>query len=298
MLGALLVVSNTIGAIPLLIAWIKAAAVNPEVSAKLAENPSDFSVLGLNSYWQFFILIFPFIAAFAAFILLIKPLNERTFRATLNGGKKIRWSHFLISALVWTVISAIYFVVYLKIDPANFVLNNSTISLLFIAIMAVLLIPVQAGLEEVVFRGYLMQGFAVVIRNRFFPLIMTSLFFGLLHSFNPEVDKFGFLTMMPQYVLFGLIFGIITILDDGIESSMGAHAANNIFLVIFVTNEASALQTPALYEQLDVHPWTEFTGLLLSGIAFILVLTVIFRWKDFGMIFRPVERRADSDVID
>jgi membrane protease YdiL (CAAX protease family) len=225
-------------------------------------------------------------------------LNERTFRATLNGGKKIRWSHFLISALVWTVISAIYFVVYLKIDPANFVLNNSTISLLFIAIMAVLLIPVQAGLEEVVFRGYLMQGFAVVIRNRFFPLIMTSLFFGLLHSFNPEVDKFGFLTMMPQYVLFGLIFGIITILDDGIESSMGAHAANNIFLVIFVTNEASALQTPALYEQLDVHPWTEFTGLLLSGIAFILVLTVIFRWKDFGMIFRPVERRADSDVID
>ena len=53
---------------------------------------------------------------------------------------------------------------------------------------------------------------------------------------------------MPQYIVFGLIFGIITILDDGIEAAMGAHAANNIFLCIMVTNESSALQTPALYD--------------------------------------------------
>jgi membrane protease YdiL (CAAX protease family) len=94
---------------------------------------------------------------------------------------------------------------------------------------------------------------------------------------------------MPQYILFGLIFGIVTILDDGIEVAMGAHTANNIFLCIMVTNESSALQTPALYEQLKIFPWTEFIALLLMGIVFIFVLKIIFRWKDFSLFFREVK---------
>ena len=77
--------------------------------------------------------------------------------------------------------------------------------------------------------------------------MMTSVLFGLMHAFNPEVEEFGFFTMMPQYILFGLIFGIVTILDDGIEAAIGAHAANNIFLCIMVTHNSSALQTPAVY---------------------------------------------------
>lgn len=290
MLVILLLVSNTIGSVPLLVAWFKASGSNPDVSARLLENPADMSVLGLDPYSGLMVLLFPFIAALAAFILLIKPLNRRTFKMTINGTQKIRWSHFFISGLTWLVISAIYLFFYLKLEPSNFILNNQTISLLFISLIAVLFIPFQAGFEEVVFRGYLMQGFAVMLRNRWFPLIMTSVLFGLMHAYNPEVEEFGFFTMMPQYVLFGLIFGIITLLDDGIEASMGAHAANNIFLVIMVTNKASALQSPALYEQKNIYPWTEFTGLLISGIIFIIVLNIIFKWKDFSIIFRKVQK--------
>ena len=92
--------------------------------------------------------------------------------------------------------------------------------------------------------------------------------------------------MMPQYILFGLIFGIITILDDGIEAAMGAHTANNIFLCIMVTNKSSALQTPALYEQHNIYPWIEFGALLVVGIVFIFILKIIFRWKDFSILCR------------
>jgi hypothetical protein len=133
-----------------------------------------------------------------------------------------------------------------------------------------------------------MQGFSALIKNRFFPLIMTSVLFGLMHSFNPEVKKFGFLTMIPQYVIFGMIFGIITILDDGIEASMGAHAANNVFLCIMVTNDSSALQTPALYEQFNIHPWTEFAALILMGILFIFILRMIFKWERFSLLFEKI----------
>jgi len=93
---------------------------------------------------------------------------------------------------------------------------------------------------------------------------------------------------MPQYIVFGMIFGIITILDDGIEAAMGAHAANNIFLCIMVTNQASALQTPALYEQLNIFPWTEFAGLVFTGIAFILILKYFFKWESFKPLWGKI----------
>ena len=136
-----------------------------------------------------------------------------------------------------------------------------------------------------------MQGFALLVRSRWFPLLMTSLFFALMHIFNPEVKDFGFLAMMPQYLLFGLIFGVITIFDDGIEAAMGAHAANNAFLCIMVTNESSALQTPALYEQLKVNPWSDLLSMFLMGILVILILKVVFKWGSFSVLFSKVENR-------
>jgi hypothetical protein len=165
--------------------------------------------------------------------------------------------------------------------------------LVYLVIISFLFIPFQAAFEEILFRGYLMQGFAVLAGNRWFPLIMTSLLFGLLHAFNPEVKSFGFFTMIPQYLLFGLLFGIIAILDDGIEAAMGAHAANNIFLSILVTNSSSALQTSALYEQKNVYPWTEFLGLIISSVIFILILKIIFKWDDFSLLWRKISVKEE-----
>jgi membrane protease YdiL (CAAX protease family) len=209
---------------------------------------------------------------------------------TINGTEKFRWNRFFISALVWIIISAIYLFSYLKLDPANFVLNNSSITLIPLLLISVLFIPFQAAFEEILFRGYLMQGFALVLRNRWFPLIMTSVLFALRHIMNPEVREFGFLAMMPQYLLFGLIFGTITILDDGIEAALGAHAANNAFLCILVTNKASALQTSALYEQLKINPWIDFLTMLIMGILVIFILKIIFKWKDFSVLLKEVEK--------
>lgn len=298
MIAVVLIVSTTIGSLPLLIALLIKSASNPDVFSLLAANPNDYSVLGLDPNVGLAMMLFPFIAGLAVFILLVKPLNNRTFRNTINGTGKIRWDRFFISAFIWLLLSAGYLFLYMKVDPANFTINNKTTSLIMLSVVSLLLIPFQAAFEEVLFRGYLMQGFATLLRNRWFPLIMTSVFFGLMHAFNPEVKEYGFLTMIPQYILFGLIFGIITILDDGIEASMGAHAANNIFLCIMVTNESSALQTPALFEQHNIYPWTEFAGLLISGIIFILVLKIIFKWKDFSLLFTKIQVRPIPGISE
>ncbi len=57
--------------------------------------------------------------------------------------------------------------------------------------LVILLLPIQTSAEEYLFRGYLMQGIGIISGNRWLPLILTSLAFGLMHYANPEIAKFG-----------------------------------------------------------------------------------------------------------
>jgi membrane protease YdiL (CAAX protease family) len=293
MLLAILAASNTIGSIPLFIGIIK----HPEAAIALAQNPNDLTPLGFDHNSALMVMILPFIAGLAAFILLIKPLNCRSLLKVINGTASFRWNRFFISASVWTIICAIYLYINIRHDPSNYSLNYNAGTFIPLIIISVLLVPFQAAFEEIIFRGYLMQGFTLLVRNRFFTLIMTSVLFGLMHALNPEVKEFGFLTMIPQYILFGLIFGIITILDDGIEAAIGAHAANNVFLCIMLTNKFSAIQTPALYLQHIVYPWTDFAQILGFGILLILIMKFLFRWESFSNLFKSIERKPVADQI-
>ena len=103
--------------------------------SQLAANPNDYGVLGLDPNVGLLMMLFPFMAGLLAFVLLVKPLNNRTIRMIINGTSKIRWNRFFISAAVWAVLSALYFLFYLKLDPSNFQLNNKSISLLILSVV-------------------------------------------------------------------------------------------------------------------------------------------------------------------
>jgi hypothetical protein len=75
---------------------------------------------------------------------------------------------------------------------------------------------------------------------------------------------------------------------------MGAHTANNIFLCIFVTNNSSALQSAAFYEQKTYYPWTEFWGVLFASAIFIIILKIIFKWNNFSRLWGRVNRSEGS----
>jgi membrane protease YdiL (CAAX protease family) len=289
MIVAIFAATNTIGALPLIISMGISAASDPSVIDKLAANPNDLSILGLDPNVYLLEMLFPFIIGLVAFILLLYPLNGKRLKQVINGTNKFRWKRLAGSAIIWTLFSVIYLIVSLKLDPSNFTLNNTSKTIIPIIIISVLFIPFQAAWEEIIFRGYLMQGFTVWLKNRWAPVIITSALFAFMHIVNPEIKEYGFWNMMPQYLLFGLIFGIMTVIDDGVEAAIGAHAANNIFLSIMLTNKGSALQTPAVYEQNNYYPLSEFFMMLAMGILIILVMKFIFKWKNFRVLFGKVE---------
>lgn len=282
---AVFAATNTIGALPLITVIVIKGLNDPAMLNEASDNLMELSAYGIDPNTGLVLMLFPFIIGIVTLYLLIRPLNSRPFISLFNGGGKIRWKKFFSSAFVWLFLMSIYLLFSILADPDNFELNNVSVSLLWLIIIALLLVPFQASFEELLFRGYLMQGAGAWFRNKWMPLLISSLLFGLMHSFNPEIKEFGFWLMMPQYVVFGIVFGLITILDDGIEMAMGAHTANNIFLSVFLTQESSALQTPALFEQKEVYPLTDFLSLFLISGIFIILMWIMNRWR-FKDVFR------------
>ena len=277
MIAIILAATNTIGVLPFLITTL--------ISASEPVNQNLMLVL----------MLFPFIAGLATYAVLIKPLHGRSFLQTMTGSSSFRWSHFCISGAVWMILMGVTLLVYIGFDSQNFTINNTSFSLITLILLSFLMIPFQTAFEEVIFRGYLMQGFTFLFPARFFALFVTAMLFALMHSINPEVKEFGFFSIMPQYLVFGLIFGLLTILDDGIEAAVGAHAANNIFLCIMVTQKASVLQTPALFELHVYRPGIELAGLVVAGLIFIFALWKIFGWKN---ISTPLKKEySDSPIF-
>ncbi len=271
--------ANTIGAIPLIVAIVAKTAADPSLVGASSDNLADMSGFGIEPNLALVLIVIPFIIGLYAVYLLMKPLHGRSFLTLINGGSSCRWSRVFVSFFIWALLMAVYLILSMKFDPSNFTLHNTGRSLIVLAVISLLLMPFQTTFEEVLFRAYLMQGIGVAARNKWLPLLITSLLFGLMHVLNPEIKEFGFFTVMPQYISFGLLFGLISVLDNGIELAIGAHAANNIFLSIFLTQKASALQTAAMFEQQTVQPWTEFLYLIILSVIFVGALFIIYKWK-------------------
>lgn len=280
--GILIIIfaSQVIGAIPLAVTMaVKMFSGGGELNF---DNPTDLSGLGIDQNVNLVLLLIPFIAGLLGIWLVIRLLHGRTLKQTITGRAEFAWNRFFSAAGFWLVLLTMMGVVNYMLNPDNFVLNFQPDKFFILIIIALLLLPLQTAFEEVFFRGYLMQGIIVGSRNLGVALITTSLVFGLLHIFNPEVKEFGIALALPQYIILGLIMGIATLMDDGLELALGVHAMNNVFLAIFITFNASALQTPALFSIKEINPVTDLIELCVASVLFIFWASQKYRWNGWA----------------
>ena len=220
-----------------------------------------------------------FVIGLLLFALLVPLMHKRGFCSVVNGGKRIRWSHFFVAFGLYFVAIALVQGGMMLARPDNFVWQFSAGPFFRMLPLLLICVPLQTLFEEYLFRGYLMQASAAWTRRVWVALLLPALLFGLAHSANPEVGAYGFVVMMAQYLLFGLIFGWFTLADDGLEVSWGMHTANNLFLLLFLTEEHSAMPTPALWRQVDATPgWVDVLLLLLVALLLWVVLKRLFHW--------------------
>jgi membrane protease YdiL (CAAX protease family) len=208
---------------------------------------------------------------------------------TVNGRENIRWSHVFSGFLFWFLMMTVFLAINYIVNPGNFVLQFDSGKFIFLLVISLLFIPFQTTFEEYIFRGYIAQGIAALTKNRWLVICIPSLLFGLLHYANTEVAEHGFWVVMPQYIIFGLFFGLVAVLDDGIELPLGMHAANNIFVCLFVTNKTSSLQTPAIFEQLTISHLSETIGLLAVASVAVWFFYKKYKWN-FNILNKKIEK--------
>lgn len=288
-----------IGIIPLVLtAYLYASDTNEFISA-VANN---FMSLGIDSNLYLLLVIFTFFAGLVSLFFGVKFIHKRKVLTVITTRQKIDWGRVFFASSIWFGIGLITFFIGYFLEPQNYIFNFKPLPFFILVIISFLLLPIQTSMEEVLFRGYLMQGFGTWFKSAFGGLIVTSIIFGLLHGANPEVEKLG-MVIMVYYIGTGLLLGIFTIMDEGIELSLGFHAANNILAAVLVTSNWAAFQTEALF--IDIaEPTIDFEFFLPFILFYPLVIFVFskkYGWKNwkgkmFGKVMKPIELNEDEFI--
>lgn len=195
-------------------------------------------------------LLLPLAIALLILWVWVKFIHQQSITSLTTARKKVDWKRILFSFALWGAITTVFIYIDYYFNPEHYVWNFDLIPFLILVVIAVLLVPLQTSFEEYLFRGYLMQGIGIIAKNRWVPLVITSVIFGLMHIANPEVEKLGY-GIMVYYIGTGFFLGIITLMDQGIELALGFHAANNLVTVLLVTSTWTAFQTESLLKDVS-----------------------------------------------
>lgn len=246
------------------------------------EDSMAIMIDNMGSNVVFIILLAPL--AFFLFIVLGWTLlvHQQSITSLTTSRKKIDWKRVLYIFGLWSVITIFFTLLDVYLSPDDYVLNFDLVKFLPLAAIAILLVPLQTSFEEYLFRGHMMQGLGLLAKNRWIPLVVTSVLFGLMHIANPEVEKLGY-GIMVYYIGTGFFLGIMTLMDEGLELALGFHAANNLITALLVTADWTAFQTNSVFKDIS-EPGLSWDVLIPVFIVFPILLYVLgrkYKWANW-----------------
>jgi uncharacterized protein len=227
-----------------------------------------------------------FVLATIGFLIGLKKFHKKALTSVLTGYEKFRFRRFWTAFAIWGILLILVVLLNYVIDPEGVVINIEPQGFIVSILLCFIFMPIQTGIEEVFFRGYLMQGFSQIFKNGIGPLIITSFLFGAVHMSNPEVRQYGWGIMLSYYVLFALFMGALTLLDEGLELAIGIHFANNFFSSALVTSPHSVIKTYSVFTVSADDPAAEIVLWLCMATVTFTIFWLIYRWKNFNLILK------------
>jgi membrane protease YdiL (CAAX protease family) len=166
------------------------------------------------------------------FIAVAAALTHRRIRDYVSAAHRVRWrllaAGLLLNFALTGVLMALDHLITPSAKPPPILsVSPQLIERGAYALMAIALLIPAAAAEEVVFRGWLLRQTAAFTRSPIAILAINGVLFAAAHlDFGPE----AFLERMTM----GAGFAYMALRLGGIEFATGAHAANNILIVLFM----------------------------------------------------------------
>lgn len=230
-----------------------------------------------NGVNRFFVdTMLPFVFGLILLFVWVRYVQKISLIRFTTSRSKVDWKRIFFAFSIWGGFQIIVTALSYYSSPENYVWNFDASKFFVFLLIAVILIPFQTSFEEYLFRGHLLQGLGVLTKNRWFPLLFTSIIFGLMHLANPEVTKIGNIILV-YYIGTGFFLGIITLMDEGLELALGFHLANNLITALMVTANWTAFQTHSVLKDIS-NPSIGFEILMPVFVVFPLLL-LVFSYK-------------------
>ncbi len=249
-------------------------------------NITNFIESTINSPFTLVILVgISYSISFFLFYICLRFLQHKHLLKIINTVSGLRWKLLFKGLILWALILFILSLPDLIFNSGSYQITYNSGSFLILLIICLLVFPIQASFEEILFRGYLMQGFSLVSKKPWVPLLITSILFGCVHFFN-GTNIYTDLSIVASTFIIGMMLGVIALGDNGIETAMGVHIANNLYVALLYNSTDSGL--PGLPSMVTAQAADPFTGLPLLILAALLMITILFwnRKEDIVRIFR------------
>lgn len=288
-------IASQLGAIPfILIATMKIMSEGGDLS-QLEDETRIMTILDANL--TLFLMLLGFAVGMVALYLIVRYMHKQPFLTLTTARSRIDWGRAGFGFGLIAVTTLVLTLIDYYGNPEDYIVQFDPVPFAILALIAIVMIPIQTSFEEYLFRGYLMQGLGVLARNRWLPLMLTSLIFGGLHILNPEVNKLGYVIMF-YYVGTGLFLGIITLMDDGMELALGFHAGNNLVAALLVTADWTVFQTNSILKDVS-DPSAGFDVLAPVFVVYPLFLFIMARrygWNNWsGRLLGPITAPGDNE---
>ncbi|MGC8784850.1 MAG: CPBP family intramembrane glutamic endopeptidase [Armatimonadota bacterium] len=194
----------------------------------------------------FVALLLSFAPALIGVWLVVRFLHGRPLITLITPRGRIGWNRLAIGFGVWFAISAGASALEALLHPGRYQPNPEPLTVLPFLLVGTLLIPIQAGAEELFYRGYLLQGMGLLIRQTLLLSALNGLLFALPHAGNPETVA-SFAKVLLIYLLAGFFWALITLRSGTLELALGAHIANNLFTTVVANYETTAIPSRSFF---------------------------------------------------
>lgn len=266
-----------------------AAAFFPDLAEQVFENTPG---LGNHPEDLAFVLL-TFLPVWIGLAVVLPLLHRRAPLALLGPSHRVNWQHFRLAAVLVLAIAVGFEMAFqlptLLLDlphyKAHMLLQLPQWTLWLLPML--LLLFVQIGAEELLFRGYLLQ----MIRARgggfWLAIALPSFLFGLLH-YEPETfGQNAYLVVIVTTVL-GILLCKVTLRTGNLGAALGIHFANNL-TVMFLLGIDGNMDGMALFSaQIDLTSPLVSASLILQTLVMLAVYRIWTRRMDNARSLRDV----------
>ncbi|MCC7551349.1 MAG: RDD family protein [Methanobacterium sp.] len=182
--------------------------------------------------------------SFLIFYVCTRVIHHKKLINLISTASHVNWKRMLKGGGLWFMIMGCALLIDVMVNPASvkWSFNPAFFALL---ILSLIIYTIQASFEEIFFRGYLMQGIGLLTKNPVIPLLITSVIFAVGHFWNGSDVSSG-MGMVFNMFIFGMTMGIITLGEKGLETAIGAHIVNNVFITTVISSPDLLGNLPSL----------------------------------------------------